>query len=238
MFVRRIVLAFSIVLCGSLALAAAVLAAGGGFGPGKYTFSSTSANATFGQPKGGTGPFVNVSVNQGYNSFKPMHPNGPRTVLYDTMVQYSEFDPATGIGGFGCFIVPNADFTVAKGLQSATLVATLSPDEACPGYGAPVAGAQNPAGFAGGGGGGGGGLNLPITIAMTWTGDGVVSTYQDRNSFECLAYTETGTNTYSDSAGGASGTVSSQTGTLNADYADVSSSKGTLDISGTPQPPC
>jgi len=236
MIVRRIVLVFSLVLCGSLALAAAALAAGGGFGPGKSTFSSTAANATFGDPKGGSGPFVSVSVNQGFNSFKPMHPNGPRTVMFSTIVQYSEFDPSTGIGGFGCFVIPDAGFSVSKDLQTASLSTTLTAAESCPGFATPVT-ADNPTKFAGGGGGGGG-LNLPITVNLQWTGDGVVSIYQDRNSFQCLRYSQDGTSTFRDSTGSAMGTVSSLAGPLTTDLADVSSSEGTFDISGTPQPPC
>lgn len=237
MFVRRLVLVFSIVVTGSLALAAAAYAAGGGFGPGKYSFSGTSANATFGGGKGGPPtPSVSVYVNQGYNSFQPMHPKGPRIVSYSTMVQFMEFDPTTGTGGFGCFVVPAGDFSVSKDLQSATLNATLTADETCPGFGTPVAGNPNAAGYAGGGGGGG--LNLPITVNVTWTGGGVVSTSQDRSSFQCLAFSEDGTDTFKDSTGSASGTTSALSGLLTTDFADVSSSVSSLDVKGTAQPPC
>ncbi|HKV88687.1 MAG TPA: hypothetical protein VJT78_11890 [Candidatus Dormibacteraeota bacterium] len=236
MFVRRLILAFSIVLCGSLALAAAALAAGSGFGPGKSTFSSTGANASFGVPKGAQGPFVTVSVNQGYNSFKPMHPAGPRTVVYSTMVQYSEFDPTTGVGGFGCFVVPAGDFTVSKDLQGATLNATLTADEQCPGFGTPVGQVTNPTAFAGGGGGGG--LNLPITVNLSWSGSGAVSTFQDRSGFSCLGFDQDTTSKYLDSLAVAQGTISSQTGRLSSDYADVNSSAGTMVISGSPSPLC
>jgi hypothetical protein len=40
MFVRRLVMVLSVVTCGSLALAAAGFAAGGGLDPGKYSFNS------------------------------------------------------------------------------------------------------------------------------------------------------------------------------------------------------
>jgi hypothetical protein len=235
MIVRRLVLVFSIALCGSLALAAGAYAAGGGFGPGKMSFSSTAANATVGK-SGPAGPYLNVSVNQGYNSFQPTHPHGPRTVMYSTMVFYSDFNPATGVGGSGCFVVPASDFTVARGLQSASLHTTLTADEQCPGFGTPVG--KGGAGFAGGGGGGGGaGLTLPITVDVTWTGNGAITKYSDRFSLSCLGYAQDGTNVSSDSAGGATITTS-DLGQLAADFADVSSSDGTLDISGSPQPSC
>ncbi len=47
MLVRRLVLVFSIVICGLLALAVGALGAGGGLAPGSYTFNSKSASAFF-----------------------------------------------------------------------------------------------------------------------------------------------------------------------------------------------
>jgi len=210
-------------------------AAGGGLGPGTYSFTSTSANAFFGVgAKGGPpAPTFVVSVNQGLNSFQPMHPKGPRIVTNSTMVFVTEFD-ATGAGGYGCFVIPAANFTVAKDLQSAALHTTLTADEACPGYGSPVAAGKNFAAYAGGGGG----LLLPITVDVSWTGNGVVSTYKDRSSFQCLSYSEDGTSSNRDSSGSASGAVSTLTGSFTSLSADVSSADSQLDIKGTSQPPC
>lgn len=237
MIIRRLVMVLSIVTCGSLAMAAAAFAAGGGLGPGKYSFNSTSATADFGGGKGGPPvPSVSVYVNQGYNSFQPMHPKGPRIVSYSTMVQLSEFDPATGLGGFGCFVVPAGDFSAGKDLQTAALHATLTADEACPGAATPVAAGSSVTPFAGGGGGGG--LTLPITVDVTWTGNGVVSTNRDKSSFQCLSYKEDGSSVDKDSSAGASGSTSALSGQLVTDFADVSSSVSSLDISGTAQPPC
>jgi hypothetical protein len=152
------------------------------------------------------------------------------------MVFVTEFD-ATGAGGYGCFVIPAANFTVAKDLQSAALHTTLTADEACPGYGSPVAAGKNFAAYAGGGGGGGG-LLLPITVDVSWTGNGVVSTYKDRSSFQCLSYSEDGTSSNRDSSGSASVAVSTLTGSFISLSADVSSADSQLDIKGTSQPPC
>jgi hypothetical protein len=237
MIVRRLVMVLSVVAVGSLALAAAAFAAGGGFGPGKYSFNSTSAYAEFGSGKGGPpAPSVSVYVNQGYNSFQPMHPKGPRIVTNSTMVQFSQFDPVTGDGGFGCFVVPAGDFTVGRDLQTAALHTTLTADETCPGFGTPVAASKDVTAFAGGGGGVG--LTLPITVDVTWSGNGVVSTSQDKSTFQCLTYKEDGNSSYKDSSGSASGSTSVLSGLLGTDFADVSTSVSSLDISGTAQPPC
>ena len=237
MIIRRLALVFSIAICGSLALAAAASAAGGGLGPGKYTFTSSAANAFFGAgAKGGPpAPTFSVSVNQGLNSFQPIHPKGPRTVFESTTVYITEFD-TTGAGGSGCFIIPKGDFTVAKNLQSAALHTTLTAAESCPGYASPVAAGKNVAPYAGGGGGAG--LVLPIKLDVSWTGSGVVSTYQDQSTFQCLDYNEEGTSSRRDSTGSAAGTISALAGSFTSDLADVSSAASQLDIKGTSQPPC
>lgn len=230
MFVRRLVLAFAIVFTGSLALAAAAVAAGG-LGPGKYTFNSSSANAFFGMGKKGgpPAPSWQVSVSQGLNSFKPV--DGSRIVLDSTMVFVSEFDP-TGKGGFGCFIVPDSSFTVSRDLQSAALHATLTPDEACPGIGTPVGGSKDVA-FAGGTG-----LALPITVDVTWSSSGAVTTYQQSFNLECLSFSEDGNSTNHFTGANASGTISALAGQFTGNSADITTTVGKLNVNSVPPPGC
>src|SRR5260370_23253062 len=92
MIVRRFALVLSIVFCGSLALAAAAVAAGG-MGPGKYTFHSSSANAFFGMGKKGGPPSASwsVNLNHGLNSFKPTQPTGPLIVKNITIASLPPF---------------------------------------------------------------------------------------------------------------------------------------------------
>jgi len=231
MFVRRLALVFAIVFCGSLAMAAAAVAAGG-LGPGKYSFTSQSANAFFGMGKKGgpPAPSFMVSVNHGLNSFKPSH--GARTVSNNTVVYVTEFD-ASGNGGFGCFIVPDSSFTVSRDLQSAALHATLTLDEACPGYGTPVGGAKDVA-FAGGTSG----IALPVNVDVTWTANGPTSTLKNSFSFQCLKYSEDGNSTNQTTNASASGSISALSGQFSSDVADVTSAKGQLDISGVPPAEC
>jgi hypothetical protein len=233
MFIRRLALVISIVFCGSLALAAAAVAAGG-MGPGKYTFDSSSANAFFGMGKKGGPPAASwqVSVNQGLNSFKPADPPGPRIVNNSTMVFVSEFD-ASGKGGFGCFLVPDGSFTVSSDLQSAALHTSLTALEACPGFATPVGGSKDVV-FAGGNGG----LVLPITIDVTWSATGAVTTFQQSFNLACLDFNIDGNSTNLSTNAGATGTISALTGQFNSDSADVSTSVGKLDIRGTPQAAC
>jgi hypothetical protein len=214
-------------------MAAAAFAAGG-MGPGKYTFHSTSANAFFGMGKKG-GPQSaswSVSVNQGLNSFKPTHPGGPRIINNSTMVFVTEFD-ALGNGGFGCFIVPDSNFAVGRDLQTAALHTILTADEACPGYPAPVGGGKDVV-FAGGNGG----LILPISVDVTWSASGAVTTFKQSFSVQCLSYNVDGSSTNLSTAASASGTISALRGPFLGDVADVNSTDGQLDIRGAPQAAC
>lgn len=233
MFVRRFALVLAIIFCGCLALAAAAVAAGG-MGPGKYTFHSAGANAFFGMGKKGGPPSASwsVSVNQGLNSFKPTQPNGPRIVNDSTMVFVTEFD-ATGKGGFGCFIVPDGDFNVSRDLTTATLHTTLMAGEACPGFGTPVGGSKDVA-FAGGNGG----LVLPISVDVTWSATGAVTTFKQTFSVQCLDYTEDGNSTNLTTGAGASGSISALSGHFASELADVNASDGKLNINGIPPSGC
>ena len=233
MLVRRLALVFAIVFCGSLAMAAAAVAAGG-MGPGKYTFNSSSANAFFGMGKKGGPPVSSwqVSVNQGLNSFKPTDPPGERIVNDSTMVFVSEFD-ASGRGGFGCFVVPNGSFTVSRAIQSAELHATLTADEACPGFGTPVGGSQEvafPSGNAG--------LTLPITVDVSWSATGAVTTFDQSFRIQCLDYNVDGNGANQSTNAGATGTISALAGSFKSAFADVQTGVGKLNISGVPPAAC
>ena len=233
MFVRRLVLAFSIFITGSLALAVAGVAAGGGLGPGNYNFTNRSADAFFGMGgKGGPGgPSWQVSVFQGLNSFKPTHPGGPTTVSNSTVVYLTEFD-GLGNGGFGCFVVPDSNFTVDRDL-SASLHATLTESEICGGYASPIDGGKG-----GVDGGGSGGLVLPVAVDITWSATGAVSNYKNVFQFKCLSYSEEGNSTYSTVSAGATGTISALSGSFNSEFADVSSGSGQLSVHSLPLAGC
>ncbi|HEX2646851.1 MAG TPA: hypothetical protein VHO95_06460 [Candidatus Dormibacteraeota bacterium] len=233
MFLRRLLLVFSIVLCGLLALAAAGNAAGF-LGPGKYTFHSTSADAFFGMGKKGgpPSPSFMVSVSQGLNSFKPTDPPGDRIVIDNTMVFVSEFD-GKGSGGFGCFIVPDNNFVVGSDLQSASLHTILTADEACPGFGTPVGGKG------GGFPGGNGGLVLPMQVDVTWTATSAVTTYKQTFNLQCLDFNEDGNSTNMSTGAAATGSISALgTQQFSSESAGVNATDGMLDVRGELAPPC
>ena len=232
MLFRRLAIASSLVVSALAAFTVVAVAAGGGFGPGTYSFKSHSANAFFGsfQKGGPPSPAWSVSVNQGLNSFKPE--GGQRIVNDDTVVSLFEFD-TLGHGGFGCFVVPDGDFTVSRDLDSASLHTTLTAGEACPGSPTPVGGKGQA-----GGGGGNGGLVLPITLDVTWSSAGPVTTYQNSFSVSCLDYSIDGKSTNDSVTAQASGANSALSGSFTSAFSSVDSTRGSLDIKGVPQSGC
>lgn len=223
MFVRRLVLAFSIFVTGSLSLAVAGTAAGGGMGPGSYTFNSKSATAFFGMGKGPKGsPSWSVIVSQGLNSFS--NPGGQRVVMDSTVVEVTEFD-AFGNGGFGCFVVPDSDFIVNRDL-SASLHTTLTPAESCDAAPTPIDGGK------GGpiGGGGEDGLPATMTIDITWSPAGAVDNYKNLFQFKCLNYNEDGNGNDDHVRASATGSISALDGLFVSDSADINSDFGHLNV--------
>ena len=234
MLFRRLVLILSLVTCGCIALAAAAVAAGGGLGPGKYSFTSSGAFASFGMGgKGGpAGPSWSVSVNEGLNSFKPAR-GGSRLVDDSTVVYVTEFD-ASGNGGFGCFVVPGSAFTVSHDLSTASLHATLTADEVCPGFATPIDGGKGGATY----GGGDGGLPPSLRVDVTWTAKGAVNSYRNVFTFRCLNYNEDGSSAYQSVSATATGTISALDGSFVSEFANVSSGSGQLNVHNVPPDAC
>jgi len=234
MFLRRLVPVFAIVFCGSLALAAAAMAAGGGMSPGKYSFTNHSADAFFGMgSKGGPpAPSWSVTVNQGLNSFRPKHPNGPAIVDDSTVVYVTEFD-ALGNGGYGCFVVPDSSFTVSRDFKTAALHATLTSDEIFDGYAGPVGGGKDIV-LAGGEGG----LDLPIRVDVTWSATSAVSTNKDVFSFRCLNASTDGNSTYQSVMASAWGTISALDGSFTSEFSDGSAGSTQLNVHDVPPDAC
>src|SRR2546425_296530 len=230
MALRRLVLVVSLVFGGSLAMAAAGIAAGGGLGPGNHVFTNISADAEVGMAKGGPPDQKGISlfVNRGLNSYRPAGQRGPGTVTTSTMVQLSVFD-STG-STFGCFEIPPADFTVGSDLQTASLHTTLTVSNMCAGVGAPVTGGSDITPLAGGGG-----LPLPIMVDVTWTGNGVISTGNDHSTFQCLDYSTRLSSVSHASLATAAGSLTGPSGasqSFNTDLANVSSTDTNITVNG------
>jgi hypothetical protein len=217
-------------------MAAATLAAGGGLPPGQTIFSDRSANAFFGTGKGGPPDGFFVFVNQGLNSFEPENSTGT-TVTRSTIVQLQVF--TAGGGGAACYVIPDSDFVVSRNLQSASLHTTLTTANMCKGKGAPAIGKSGAAPLAPNGVlPPSSGLPASITVDVTWTGTGVMSTRRDRATFECLDYSSDSSSTLRAAVSNAVGAISMLTDSFTSPAAAVGSSDGTIDVSGSISPNC
>jgi hypothetical protein len=234
--IRKITLVFSILFCGSLALAVAAMAAGGpgpGLPPGNYVFKTKFGNASSGGDP--TQPQISVFVSQGLNSFKPKG-GGDETVTNSTMVQIFISSPT--VNGADCFVVQPDDFTFANNVQSASLHTTLTTGNICTGIGKPVTGSSVTAGVTPFAGGGGPGLPLPMTLDVTWTGLGVTGIGQDHNTFHCGSYS-TNANSSTKSAGAtASIAVSAFKGAFASSIASLFSSDTSMNVRNIPLAAC
>jgi hypothetical protein len=105
-----------------------------------------------------------ISVDRNHSDFRPK--TGPHQVVNTTPVNVQISTAA--INGAGCFIIPASDFTVGSDLQSAALHTTLTTP--CPSNS-------------------GGGLPESIRLDVTWTGNGLVGTTRDQDTFQCAGYT-------------------------------------------------
>jgi hypothetical protein len=187
---RRIVFASVVSAVTAVAMAGAVLAAGGGgFGtPGTTTFQDLNASAALTDSTGG---FLYLDVDRGMQTFKLRGVTGPPVMVGpETVLSYYGFSQSTGYS-FGCFVIPDSSFTVASNLSTASLNVDPTIETPCPGFlisastgGRP--GQSGPAPDAGGkGGGGGGGGNPGLTANLTWTSNGAVTSANFSEDARC-----------------------------------------------------
>ena len=216
---KRLVLVACVVLCGSIALAVAAVAAGGPPTSSSSSFKDVGASASTFVAKGGPG--FDLFVSRSDSSFS----TGKGTEV--TQVSLS-IVTAAGASSFGCLVIPDSDFKVKADLQSASLSTRLTgANLQCPGKGGiPPGPNPNP-------------LQLPITINLTWAGNGVVSTSRDSHSFDCLSYSTELNSTTRTASGSASGTMSGlPPGTFSVPLASVSSDHSDQESQGTPPNSC
>jgi hypothetical protein len=221
---RRFSLVASIVVCGSMALAAAVGAAGGSQPSSELTFSDVTANASVGLAKGVPPgqPGFSLFASRSSQSFE----TGKSTTSTQVFLVVSDGTTTTA----ACFVIPARDFKVGENLQSASLHTTLTATSPqCPGKGGPVGVKPGSIPLAGGGGGT---LPLPISIDVSWVGNGIVSTSHDSHSFECLDYSTRFSNSTRGTNANASGNMSAFPGPFNTPAASVTTDQSHQESSG------
>jgi hypothetical protein len=219
---RRLSLSLGVAVALVSSITVASVAAAGGFGSsaGQFTFTDTSAFASYFNPADQSS--TNVSVDRSLYLTRS-RAGGPATTQTMTVLSVSIYVPDPTDPNLppvfeadGCFVIPDSDFSVSSNVQSASLNATVDESNICPGFLVPVTGAEP----AKGGGGGGGGFTFPLTVTATWTGTGATAVSDDQGTFRCLTFVSS---THSHS-------VSAFSATVTASIAGLSSfSGGTAD---------
>ncbi len=217
-----------------IALVTAVGASAAGFlGPGHFSTDTADANAAWYN----SSPFVTVDVNRGTFVFRPTHHGGTATMQHSTVLFVSV--QTDTLFGQDCFVIPDSAFVESSGVQSASVNVTVDATNLCPGYATPIAGVI---GDAGGGPPPGQDLPFPVTVSMTWTGNGVTSYFTDQSRSTCGGYSSVNHSTTSSAIASASGTISLGDGTTlslsSPDFAQTDAGTFTSTAQGTPNPLC
>ena len=185
-------------IAGATLIAASIgnpAAAGGkggpcGVGAGQCRITQTDAFGFWFTGDPITGNQVNINATRSTFVMRPR--GGPAFITpLETVVNISTFSPVTNTSAGECFVIPASQFVVSSDLQAATLIATLTADELCPGFMTPQLGAGQAAPSGGGGGAPGGGFSLPLTVNVTWTGPGLAFKSTTTSNQTCGGFTST-----------------------------------------------
>lgn len=231
----------------SLGLSASALAGGGGgFGaPGTNTFTDVSANAAFVDSVG----FVSLNVDRGMQTFKMKNTSGPPVMVGPETVLnvfVALVPPAPGQPGgfeFGCFVIPDSAFTVATGLASAALIVSPAQETPCPGELIPAAaggrpGFSAPAPLGGEGDGGGGTMISSVTVNLTWSSNGVISTSRFTFGNKCLTFVSSAQGDSQSTVATATGTVSLLSNAAIFQFGSIAQFDSTQVSTGSLSPAC
>lgn len=229
-------------VCGllSVALAGTAAAGGGGFaGPGHFQFSDTTAYATFGDPYSGSSS-TSVYLDRGQLSFKLKRtPGAPVVQKFGTMLSVNESSATTS--AYGCWIIPDSAFVVARDLSSGSVNVHATADMQCPGVFVGSATGGKPGLQSSIYGGGGGGVPptviTDIVVNVTWTGNGGLWKNSNSGTSKCGSYNANFHGTFDYEYSTATGTVGDATGPSDP-FAQVAHSTQDMNSNSVPSAVC
>ncbi|HVH62271.1 MAG TPA: hypothetical protein VNA65_01590 [Candidatus Dormibacteraeota bacterium] len=220
-----------------IALATAVAATAAGFlGPGHFDGDFASASGFW---VTNTAYVVQASVDRNTFVFRPTEGNPQEPITQHATILQVTIKAPTFVGQ-DCFVIPDQDFVLANGVQSATLTTKVDVPNRCPGFPTPLASV-----LAGGGKGGPPpipGIPLPMTLSLSWTGNGVTQSTSDQSRMSCDGLRSENQNTLNVANGSADGTLTFQNQSPVALPASVFAAvnQGTFmsNVQGSPSPLC
>ena len=213
---------------------AAGASAAGFFGPGHSSSSGADAYADWYS----TTPYVSVSVDRNTFVFRPSHHGGVATVGHMTLLFVTVQTDTTFESG--CYEIPDSAFVESNGVQNASVNVTVDSPNLCEfGKATPV---SDVLGDAGGGPPPGSDIPLPLTVNMTWAGNGVTSANTDTGRATCGGFNSENQDSIKSAIASATGTLSFGDGssiTLGpSDFGTVDQSSFQSNVQGYPNPLC
>jgi len=234
---RFVITAISAVIVGALASSAAFAA--GFLGPGHFSTDFADATSMW-FPDASSPSVIQLSVNRNTFVFRPTQNSGGSSLMqHATILTVAIKGPV--VSGFDCFIIPDSDFVISSGVQSASLNATVNAIDRCPGFAEPLAGLA--AGKAGGGGPPpGGGIQFPLTVNASWSGNGATSISNSSDQSSCGGLSMESHSSTSSARATATGSLSMPAGLVIApsptERASVDQGTVVSNVQGFPSPLC
>ena len=232
---RYLVTAVGAVIVSAITSSAAF--ASGFLGPGHSSSQFADASATW-NPDANNPDFVQLSVSRNMFVFRPTANSGGTSVLQHATMLFVTLEGAT-VAGSVCFTIPDSDFVVGSGAQSASLNATVHATDRCQGFGQSLA--DLAAGKPGGGPPPVGGFQFPLTVTATWSGNGVTTTIVSDGRLSCGGFGMQNHIMDSSARATATGSVSMPGLTVttpSTDQAGVDQGTAVSDIQGVPPLSC
>ncbi len=185
-------------------------AGGGPLGAGNYSFASQAASLSI-VPTDPSQPPLNVFVTTFTRVSSPA--GGPTTTQNETDLNIFQATFPQSIAG--CFIIPSSAFTIASGLQSASLHASIDPTtQPCP------QGINS-------------GLPASFTADVTWTGTGPVATFSTEGTLSCGSLHTVASSSQSFINATATGGLSGVADSFSSNQAFIGAGDGTTHVQGT-----
>ena len=180
----------------------------GPLGPGNFRFVSQQASLSF-QTDPTQQPF-NVFVTTFTNTLSPH--GGPTTTQAETDLNISQFTFPFPIQG--CYIIPASAFTIASGLQGASVNASIDPTtQPCPQ-------SNN------------NGLPASFTVHVTWTATSPLASLATTGTFDCGTFHSVSSGSLSSLSASASGGVSGIADSFSNAQAFIGTNESTTHIQG------
>ncbi|HTE85457.1 MAG TPA: hypothetical protein VK821_12065 [Dehalococcoidia bacterium] len=223
----------AVIVC---AITSSAAFAAGFLGPGHSSSEFADASAAW-FPDATNPNFVELSVSRNDFVFRPTQNSGGTSVMQHATLLFVTIEGAS-VAGSECFMIPDSDFVVGSGVQSATLHATVNAIDLCQGV------PQSLSDVAAGKPGGPPpvpGLQFPLTVSATWSGNGVTSRFNNSGRSTCGSFAMESHSSVSAAQGTATGSVSMPGLTVTPSPTDQDSvDQGTMvsDSQGTLSPAC